>query len=341
MARRSFHIVTSVKNEGPYLVEWIAYHRAIGVTDFTIFSNDCTDGTNRILTRLQQMGLIRHFDNPGDADVSVQDQAWRRAEKMPEILAADWVAVIDLDEFINVQIGDQTLDALIDATGDSVDAISINWRFMGSNGRKKFRDVPVIERFQRGNDILDRSHPRIWTIKTLFRPDRFDGFSTHRPWLHLGRWRRLCVGPLKPLLERHQRRVWLNGSGQPMHPGFNLRGVQSTAESVGFDLVQLNHYAVKSREEFLLKRFRGSGVPKNKDRFSFRYWTSANLNTRKDLSIPTDGMHRVRAEMLADPDLAAAHRASVEAVQVRLADLVQDPLAAVFLTSGKNPERSA
>ncbi len=35
-----------MKNEGPYIVEWIAYHRAIGVDNFLIYTNGCEDGTD-------------------------------------------------------------------------------------------------------------------------------------------------------------------------------------------------------------------------------------------------------------------------------------------------------
>lgn len=45
-------IVSTMKNEGPFILEWIAHHRAIGVDDFLIYTNDCTDGTDRLLDAL-------------------------------------------------------------------------------------------------------------------------------------------------------------------------------------------------------------------------------------------------------------------------------------------------
>jgi hypothetical protein len=38
--------VNCVKNEGPSLIEWIAFNRVIGATDFLFYSNDSTDGTD-------------------------------------------------------------------------------------------------------------------------------------------------------------------------------------------------------------------------------------------------------------------------------------------------------
>lgn len=30
-------LVSTMKNEGPDLLEWLAYHKSIGITDFCIF----------------------------------------------------------------------------------------------------------------------------------------------------------------------------------------------------------------------------------------------------------------------------------------------------------------
>ena len=44
--------VLTVRNEAAFLLEWLAHHRAVGVTDFLVFSNDCQDGTDAMLDRL-------------------------------------------------------------------------------------------------------------------------------------------------------------------------------------------------------------------------------------------------------------------------------------------------
>ena len=70
--------LTCVKNEGPFLLEWIAFNRVIGVTDFLFYHNDCTDGTDRLtpeifakLARARRedrqylRNLLRHLDDKG------------------------------------------------------------------------------------------------------------------------------------------------------------------------------------------------------------------------------------------------------------------------------------
>ncbi len=51
-------IVTTMKDEGPFILEWLAYHRSIGVTDFLVYTNDCSDGTDEMFDLLQEKGHV-------------------------------------------------------------------------------------------------------------------------------------------------------------------------------------------------------------------------------------------------------------------------------------------
>ncbi len=46
-----------MRNEGPYILEWLAHHRAIGVRDALIYSNDCDDGSDALLDLLAGAGM--------------------------------------------------------------------------------------------------------------------------------------------------------------------------------------------------------------------------------------------------------------------------------------------
>jgi len=316
-------IVTTMKNEGPYILEWIAYHRSIGFDGFVIYSNDCSDGTNLILNRLDQMGVIVHFDNPQGPNMDPQRSAYSRANVVPEVQQADWVLVIDADEFLNVKVGDYSVDALIAACPDGTQAISVNWRLMGSCGHARWSDELITERFTRGSSFEKPENGLVWGFKTLFRAGTFDYLAVHRPRFHKTR-------ELKPGMVN-----WVNGDGLPMGEKYLQNGWRSNAQNLGYELAQVNHYAVKSREEFLLKRLRGTANSKNKDRISLEYWEKYDINTFEDRSIHTDGIKAEMKRLLKNADLAALVRATKESVRRTIAYQIEDPKLRVFVERGE------
>jgi len=50
---------------------------------------------------------------------------------------------------------------------------------------------------------------------------------------------------------------WVNGSGKDMTGEAADNGWRNSRKSIGYDLIQLNHYALRSAESFLVKRQRG------------------------------------------------------------------------------------
>ncbi|NNK16558.1 MAG: glycosyltransferase family 2 protein, partial [Sulfitobacter sp.] len=139
-------IVGCMKNEAPYILEWIAYHRAIGIDNFLIYTNDCTDGTDEVLGRLMEMGIVEHRNNDNWKGNSPQQHALNKSLKEPVIQNAEWIAHIDVDEFMNIRTGNGTLDDLFAAVPDATN-IAMTWRLFGHNGVTKLKDDFVIDQF--------------------------------------------------------------------------------------------------------------------------------------------------------------------------------------------------
>ncbi len=314
-------LVSTMKNEGPYLLEWLAYHKSIGITDFCIFSNDCTDGTNLILNRLDQMGVVKHFDNPLGPRMDPQRAAYSRANKTDWVKAADWVLIVDADEFLNIHVGDRSIDALIDACGNP-DAISVNWRLMGSQGQSKMSDELVTERYTRGSSFEDPENGLVWGFKTLFRPALFGFFGVHRPKFQ-------SETEIKPGMVK-----WTNAAGKPMGDKYLEKGWRGNSDNVTNEFAQVNHYAIKSREDFLLKRLRGTANSKNKDRIDMEYWDKYDINTCEDTTIMTDGIQSQIDEWMKDDDLAALTRACADCSQRVLDYQLTDPDFRTFIDTG-------
>ncbi|MGZ2260223.1 glycosyltransferase family 2 protein [Roseobacter sp. A03A-229] len=313
-------IVTCMKNEGPFILEWIAYHRAIGVDDFLIYSNDCTDGTDHLLDLLQRKGLLQHRDNPYRATGKrPQHAALDAAGHEPLVHALDWVIGIDVDEFINIHVGDGRLSDLFAATGDA-NLISMTWRLFGNADVTGFEDRFITEQFTRCARALTRVPHQAWGFKTAFRP--------------LGIFRKMGVHRPKGLQPHLADKInWVNGSGQPMPRKSYRAAWRSTLSTVGYDLVTLNHYALRSAESFLVKRDRGRVNHVERDQ-GLAYWFRMNHNTEDDHTIARR-LPAARAEydrLMADPEIAAAHAACVTAHRAKIAALLQTETYRDFFT---------
>lgn len=302
-------IVTTMKNEGPFILEWIAYHRAIGVDDFLVYTNDCTDCTDTLLHCLQEKGIVQHRENPFEGTgLKPQHAALQAAEEEPIIQDAKWVVCMDVDEYINIKTGDGTLDALFAAVPDA-NMIAMTWRLFGNGDVHGFEDRPIIEQFTRCAPELARKPHQAWGFKTLFQ--------------NIGLFKKLGVHRPKGLNPQLWEQInWVNGSGKLLPRDIYRNAWRSTTATYGYDLVQLNHYAVRSAESFLVKRDRGRVNHVDRDQ-GLAYWFRMNNNFAEETSI-TRMLPTLRAEMarlLAEPDIAALHAEAVRRHRTKIDDL--------------------
>jgi hypothetical protein len=309
IAKGSVAIVTTMKNEGPFILEWLAYHRVIGVDRFLVYTNDCTDGTDMFLDLLQDKGYLQHRDNPfKGTDLKPQHAALQAAESEDIMTTADWVVCMDVDEYINVKVGDGTLSALFNAV-PKANMISMTWRLFGNDDVHEFHDSPIIGQFSSCAEEMCRKPHQAWGFKTLYRNvGLFNKMGVHRP-----------KGLKSQLWEDIH---WVNGSGAELPKTMFRNAWRSTSETVGYDLVQLNHYAVRSAESFLVKRDRGRVNHVDRDQ-GLAYWFRMNHNAEKETTIQRM-LPKLRAEMdrlLADPDIAAQHTACVQAHRQKIDEL--------------------
>lgn len=284
-------IVTTMKNEGPFMLEWVAYNRAIGFTDFLIYTNHCDDGTDRIAMRLEELGVAKHVDNKFKQGASPQRVALRRALKQEIYRNCEWVICADCDEFLNVRAGDGTLDDLFEAVGEA-DAISLCWKLFGCGDQVTYEDRLITEQFVWGAPEDFRDKYRALGLKTMFRPSGdIRKFGVHRPKFE----------------GRPEGFIWKDAGGQNMPEKYFDAG-WSAHGSFSHEHARLHHYAVRSVDSFLVKRDRGRTNHIDRDQ-GVAYWADMNLNIEKDVSL-LRSVERTRAELdqlMADPEIARLH----------------------------------
>jgi hypothetical protein len=225
-------IVAAARDDGAYLLDWIAYHRAIGVQHIFLYTNDNIDGSDRLLRALADAGEITLIESTlSTSGVAPVMKAYGHALSMlPDILDYRWCAIIDSDEMIGI---DRSLFESIQAYIEwqelrSVDAIALNWLVFGSSGRLRWHDAPLRRRFQ--ERYLDPH------IKTICRPRMFNHSTPHFP-----------------LTDLKTSVVCRDALGEP-HP------VATPHTPVPRDSpAWIAHYFYRSFEEFVWKFSRGRG----------------------------------------------------------------------------------
>ncbi len=273
-------IVGCMKNEAPYILEWVAYHRAIGVDNFLIYTNGCEDGTAEILDRLQELGILQHRNNDDWRGRSPQQHALNQSLKEPVITQADWIVHIDVDEFINVRCGNGTLQDFFERVPDATN-VAMTWRLFGHNDVTRLSDDFVIGQFDACAPKYCPKPHTVWGFKTMFKnTGAYQKISCHRP-------NKLQDG------FRDQVR-WVNGSGRDMTQDVLDNGWRNSRRSIGYDLLQLNHYALRSAESFLVKRQRGRALHVDRS-IGLNYWIRMDWNDHKDVTIQRN-LPRLRTE---------------------------------------------
>jgi hypothetical protein len=307
--RVKFLVISAVRNEGPFLLEWIAHHRAAGVDRFLIYSNDCEDGTAALLDALAPAGVV-HVPQVVAAGATPQWQALGAAWRHPLRKAADWIAVIDCDEFVNLRAPLAGLADLVQAAGPA-DAIVLKWRLFGCNGQARALDRPTTEVFTAAAPDVVRYPFSASMFKTLFRNGaRFRKLGVHRPRARKG-----------------EVPAWVDGAGRALPESFARRDevLVHYGQPGATRLVQLNHYSLRSAESFMVKSARG--LPNHIDKkVDLNYWVERNFNTEPDVSIArmADATAAEMAALRALPGVAALHAAAVDWHRAKFRQMMRD-----------------
>ncbi|OZI48365.1 glycosyltransferase family 2 protein [Bordetella genomosp. 4] len=298
-------VAAIVKDEADSLLEWVAYHRVIGVDKFFIADNESTDGTSEMLEALAQLGIVQRLRFPTPPNGNAQ---------MPAYIAllarargnCDVVAFIDADEYLLPLGGAISIIPLLEQlfANDNISALGLNWANFGSSGALFAEDGLVIERFTRRakHDFGVHYH-----IKTIARPERVIGFANPH-FLHLSGGHYIDA----------------RGTEITPHPKHG-KGLSSEIVWSG---ARINHYATKSLEEFLVgKSRRGSATKKARAKHK-KYFTSHDRNEEecllaRQLSPAVRLEHQKLKEMINSIVMQEAKRADKSAPTFRWKTLAQ------------------
>ena len=303
-SNQRFLLLSTMRDEGPYILEWLAYHRSLGITDFLIYTNDCRDGTDLLLDRLEALGIVTHVRNIV-LKRGPQKSAYKAAMHHPLYVEADWVMASDVDEFLVVNVGAGKITDLVQMY-PNVDAIPVCWRMFSNNGNEGFIDGLTTEVLVDAESSEPRPKDVGHFVKSLFKP---------RPELKR-------IGAHAPVYDGDfassatYGAPWC-GNGKTDKP-------DRPKSDYGYQVAQMNHYAVRAVDPFLVKSDRGD-VNYMENRLHADYWQRWCRGGTKDTAISRmlPGMKKERAFLLEDPIVRHLHEGTTEYHKLKIAELLE------------------
>ncbi|CAO4183447.1 Glycosyl transferase family 2 [Methylorubrum aminovorans] len=222
--KRRYHtaICAIAKDEDRYLLEWIAYHLSIGFEHIFLYDNMSQRRIARLINDRyrKKITIIRWPNRHGRHSQleAYEHFLWAHGGE------CEWAAVLDIDEMLHLK-QHNTIDEFL-AMFPDVTGIALNWRIFGSAGHRTYKRAFLMERFTRASQI---------------------DFQINRTVKSIHRMRYVAL-----LGEHHANymdevRV-VTASGRRVSNG---PYVDISADD--FDVAQVNHYFVKSQEEWEIK----------------------------------------------------------------------------------------
>ncbi len=246
MPKYFLSICAVVKNESPYIAEWLEFHRLQGVEQFYLYHNG--DDENPLIYEDTCSGNdITWLPWPGKCQ---QNKAYQHCL---EAFGgeSEWIAFIDVDEFLWSPPYPGDLRYAIDAVcfraydDSDIGAIAVHWYLFGSNGHEEKTDGLVIERFTRRSALPDKH------VKSIVCGSAISSVSKnpHAFYLRDGFFA-----------------ISESGVGYPVE--------YATMPGGTADVLRINHYVTKSRAEYAERKKLGdanSGIVPSEKRIAEMY----------------------------------------------------------------------
>ena len=220
-------ITAILKNEAPYIKEWLDYHLLAGVDHFYLYDNDSTDNLRELLQPYIDNDTVTYKFYTGKG---MQLAAYNEAVKDYKF-DCQYMAFIDADEFIYPQENKsikEVLNEILSINGNA-EGIVINWQIFGSSNQEKADfSKGVLERF-------------VYKAKSDFEANR-QIKSIVNP-----RCVELIINP--HFVRYYEGKFSINENGTPILSFLN--------DPCSVNKICINHYFTKSKEEYLNKMGRG------------------------------------------------------------------------------------
>jgi hypothetical protein len=211
-------ICAIIKDEHPDdILEWVNYHRKIGVNRFYIYDNDSEISIAKILEGYKDVVVFPIYG------IAMQYMAYKHCiEYVTKNNYTYWLAIIDLDEFI-CPMKSPYLDSIL-IQYENYAGLCANWAMFGSNGHKEHQNSVLQSYTTRMNPELEETKILCSHVKTILKPSLVMGINNPHSFQYKEGY--FAVGENFVRIDSFQRLP------------------------VTYDKIRINHYFTKSREDF-------------------------------------------------------------------------------------------
>ena len=152
-----------IKNEAPYLSEYLEFHLLQGFEHFIFYDNDSTDKTEEILKPYIEEGLVELRKYP--LNINIAKNFWVMAHSIAEQRQiSKWIHFHAIDERIFCPNGIKITEFL--KNYEQFSGVCVAWKMFNSNGLLKKPRGLIIENYH------ETVHDEQYHIKTIIQPEK-------------------------------------------------------------------------------------------------------------------------------------------------------------------------
>jgi hypothetical protein len=208
------------RGEGPYLREWVAFHRVMGVERFYMYDNRSDDEHREALAPYLADGTVEPTDwplFPGQVQAYTDCLERRREDSR-------WIAFVDIDEFLFSPTGRPLPEVL--GQFERWPGVGVNRVTFGTSGHETPPPGLVIENYTRRLDFPNARKP---AVKSIVDPRR-------------------TLRALDPHHFEYAEEHAVDEAGNPLEAQFSVCDT--------CDVLRVNHYFTRSEQERFAKLHR-------------------------------------------------------------------------------------
>jgi len=268
-------VVATFKNESTVLTSWIHHYINEGADHFYLIDNGSQDDYMSVLQSFPHQQMITVLRDSSPPRPSLQDILMKKYVTPLVVQEAQWVLVVDVDEYLYPVTPDQCVANVLESYPDTVGRIFLPWKVFGSNGHQIQPAEGIVAGFTKRKNSTYHTNANIM------------GFGKG-----LTRVRNSGLEMLTHTCGNGDTSIFLSNGTELLYGDAHAH-VALYPEALQSQPLQLNHYMYQSRDYYQrTKCTRGGGQSGRSSKYTMAFYNE----------------HEPRANVIEDEDLKERYK---------------------------------